>query len=199
MRSAVFIVALVALGCAPPTDPTPNRAAPTSGDYPAGPYGYARGSVMANLTFLGKSAPAPTDYSTLPMTPTSLADLRKNAQLIVLDRGARWCTDCNNDMPAFKELEADYGPRGVAVLDVLAQGGVGTTATEDDINRWANAYALAGNIAIDPEQQLARYVDVDAYPVYIVVRASTMTIEYMKADPLSLAPLGPVLDSLLAQ
>lgn len=208
MRHAVAIVAGLAAaalgaalggGCAP-ADPTPNRAPPAAADYPPGPYGYATGSVIADLTFLGKTAPAPTDYSTLPMQAIALSSLRGgDTRLLVIDLAARWCNDCNMDEPAVKQLESDYAGRGVTVLEVLSQGGYGISATEDDINRWAAAWGLSGPIAIDPAEQLQLYADVDAYPVYLVVRASTMTIEYMKAQPMAAAPLGPVLDALLGQ
>ena len=200
MRHGVVIAALFLIGCGPPTDPTPNRMAAGSAGYPAGPYGYAQGSVMANLAFIGKDSPTPTDYSTLPMKPLALGDLRADGtKLILIEGAARWCTYCNEDQPAMQQIEADYGPRGVEVLEILAEGGYGITATENDINRWAAAHQLSGPIVIDPERQLDKYADVSAYPLYMVLRASTMTIEYMMTGGMASAPVQPVLDMLLAQ
>jgi hypothetical protein len=201
MRLGVAILSIfVAAGCGAPTDSTPNRAAAASGGFPAGPYGYATGAVITNLGFVGKTSPSVQDYTPLPMAEVRLADLRaNNAKLILIEAGARWCYYCNLDVPALKQLENDYGSRGVVMIDVLAEGGYGITATEDDINRWAAAHTLSGTIAIDPERQLVRYADINAFPLYMVLRVSNMHIEYMATGSVSANPLGPVFDSLLAQ
>jgi len=199
-RLCALVILMLALpACGPPTDPTPNRAPPTSGDYPAPPYGYGEGTTMANLEFIGKTSPMPTDYSTLPMQPITMADVRQNAKLIVIEGGARWCYYCNQDQPSMKSIEANYADKGVAVLEVVVEGGYGIAATDNDINRWAQQYQLSGTIAIDPSYVLAKYADVAAFPVYLVVRADTMRVEHLQAAALVASPLEPVLDSLLAQ
>jgi len=196
----VVVAVLALLGCCSPTDPTPNRAPPTSADYPAGPYGYGMGTTMANLSFLGKQSPTATDYTPLTMNSIALADVRKSSKLIFIEGAARWCTPCNQDQPAMRSIEASYAQKGVTTMEVLVEGGaIGIAATEDDINRWAAQYSLTGIVAIDPAFELAKYADVTAFPVYIVVRSSTMQIEHLQADPLSAKPIEPVLDSLLAQ
>jgi thiol-disulfide isomerase/thioredoxin len=196
--AVVFVVA--AMGCGAPTDPTPNRAPPAGADYPAGPYGYGQGTTMANLSFLGKQSPTATDYTPLPMQPITLADVRKTSKLIFIDGAARWCTPCNQDQPAVRAIEANYADKGVTTMEVLVEGGaIGVTATSDDINRWAASYQLSGIIAIDPAFALAKYADVTTFPVYIVVRASTMQIELLQSAQLAAKPIEPVLDSLLAE
>jgi hypothetical protein len=98
-----------------------------------------------------------------------------------------------------REIEATYASRGVVTMEVLVEGGYGIAATDDDINRWALQYQLQGIIAIDPAFELARYADVTAFPVYMVVRTSTMRVDYMQVEALAASPIEPVLDSLLAQ
>src|SRR5262249_2692363 len=199
MRLVAWMIALTAVaGCGEPTDPTPNRQPVGSADFPAGPYGYSAGTTLGNLSFIGKRSDGPTDYAQLPMQNITMADLRKDAKLIVLDGAARWCGPCNRDQPAMKALEAQYAPQGVVTVEVLAEGSYGVAATEDDINRWANLYQLAGIVAIDPELSISKYADITAFPVYLVVRASTMRIEYMQVEAMAASPLGPVLDGLLA-
>ncbi|MDB4965553.1 MAG: alkyl hydroperoxide reductase/Thiol specific antioxidant/Mal allergen [Myxococcales bacterium] len=204
LGSIALVVTVAALGfagagCGAPTDPTPNRMPVGSADYPLGPYGYSAGTTIANLKLVGKQSPSPTDYSMLPMKELSLGDLRKDAKLIILDGAARWCTPCNRDQPTMKQIEADYAARGVTTVEVLVEGGYGVAATEIDISRWSSLYQLAGTITIDPDYVLSRYADVTAFPVYMVVRASTMKIEYMQVGSLAVSPLEPVLDGLLAQ
>lgn len=204
MRLVVAIVALAfvvgGIGCGAPSDPTPNRAPPAGADYPAGPYGYGQGTTMENLSFLGKQSATATDYTPLPMQTFALADVRKTSKLILIDGAARWCTPCNEDQPAMRAIEASYADKGVTTMEVLVEGGaIGVTATSDDINRWAAQYQLAGIVAIDPAFELAKYADVTTFPVYIVVRSSTMQIEHLQGDPLAAKPIEPVLDSLLAE
>ena len=194
-----LVVAASAGGCGPPTDPTPNRPAPTSGDYPPGPYGYGQDTIIANLNFIGKDSPTNTDYSLLPMQPISLGDVRKTSTLILIDGAARWCTPCNRDQPTMRTIESTYAQKGVTTMEILVEGGYGIAATDDDINRWALQYQLAGIIAIDPAYELAKYADLSAFPVYMVVRSSTMRVEYMQVDTLAASPIEPVLDQLLAQ
>jgi thiol-disulfide isomerase/thioredoxin len=201
LLAVLIFVASAALGCGAPTDPTPNRAAATSGDYPAGPYGYGQGTTMGNLQFVGKHSDSATDYSTLPMQAVSMADVRQQpgAKLILIDGAARWCTPCNRDQPAMRSIEQTYASKGVVTLEVLVEGGYGVAATDDDINRWAQQYQLAGTVAVDPSYELAKYADVTAFPVYMVVRASTMRVEYLQVGALAASPIEPVLDQLLAQ
>ena len=201
VRLPLFVITLVVAGCGAPTDPTQNRAPPTGSDYPGGPYGYVEGTTIANLSLIGKQSDGPTDYTQLPMKSFSLGDVRQqmNAKLILIDGAARWCTPCNRDQPAMKMVEANYASKGVVTMEVLVEGGYGVAATSDDINRWANQYQLAGIITIDPAYELAKYADLTAFPVYIVVRASTMRIEYRQVESLAASPIEPVLDSLLAQ
>jgi hypothetical protein len=199
MRLGLLAVAFVVAGCGAPTDSTPNRMGVGSADYPLGPYGYAAGTTIANLQFVGKQSDAPTDYSQLPMKELSLGDLRKDVKLIILDGAARWCSPCNRDQPSVKSIEANYKARGVEMLEVLVEGGYGVAATADDISRWAATHTLSGTITIDPLYALSKYADVTAFPMYMVIRASTMKIEYMQVGSLTADPLEPVLDGLLAQ
>jgi len=202
MRLAILVagVAAVTVGCGAPTDATPNRMVAASGEYPGGPYGYQAGTTIADLKFVGKQSETFVDYSTLPMQELSLADLRtEDTKFILIDGAARWCRPCNQDQPSIKSIHANYGARGVKILEVVVEGGYGVAATENDISRWTNLYQLTGPVGIDRDYVLSKYADVTAFPVYLVVRASTMKIEYMQVGSIVADPLEPVLDGLLAQ
>jgi hypothetical protein len=96
-------------------------------------------------------------------------------------------------------IEATYASKGVVTMEVIVEGQYGVAATEDDINRWALQHGLEGIIAIDPGFALAKYADVTAFPLYMVVRTSNMRVDYMQVESLAASPIEPVLDSLLAQ
>ncbi|HEY2749304.1 MAG TPA: hypothetical protein VGL86_32020 [Polyangia bacterium] len=201
MRLAISILLVACVGCGAPTDPTPNRAPPASAGYPPGPYGYGQGTIMADLQFVGKTSPTTTDYSTLPLEQIKMSDVRQlpNAKLILVDGAARWCTPCNYDQPEMASIEANYASKGVVTMEVVVEGQYGVAATEDDINRWAEQHALDGIIAIDPGFALAKYADVTAFPLYMVVDTANMRVDYMQVESLAASPIEPVLDSLLAQ
>ncbi len=202
MRLGISILVLAGVaGCGAPTDPTPNRAPPSSAAYPPGPYGYGQGTIMGDLQFVGKQSPTTTDYSMLPLQQIQMSDVRQtpNAKLILIDGAARWCTPCNYDQPEMVNIEANYASKGVVTMEVIVEGQYGVAATEDDINRWAEAHGLDGLIAIDPGFELAKYADVTAFPLYMVVRVSNMRVDYMQVESLAASPIEPVLDSLLAQ
>ena len=197
----VLVSLLAFVGCSAPTDPTPNRAAPSNGGYPAGPYGYVQGSVIDDLQFIGKHTDSYVDYTTLSMQTITLDSLRQNpaTKLILVDGAARWCSPCNQDQPTMRTVEANYAPKGVVTLEVVVEGNLGIPSTEDDINRWANRYMLSGYVASDPSYDMSKYADVTAFPLYMIVRASTMKIEYMQVGSLASFPIEPELDALLAQ
>ena len=96
-------------------------------------------------------------------------------------------------------IEANYAGKGVKIMEVVVEGGYGIAATDNDINRWAQQHGLSGIITIDPGYELAKYADVTAFPLHIVVRADTMRVEHLQVGALSASPIEPVLDSLLAQ
>jgi thiol-disulfide isomerase/thioredoxin len=198
---ATLMVALVFAvgGCGAPTDPTPNRMAARNGGYPMGPYGYSQGTIIGDLSFIGKQSDTHVDYSTLPMQTFTFDQIRQNSKLILVDGAARWCTPCNRDQPEMLNIDMTYGPKGVTTVEVVVEGSYGVPATENDINRWANQYSLQGIVTIDPSYEMSKYADVTAFPMYMIIRASTMKIEYMQVESLAASPIEPVLDTLLQQ
>src|SRR5262249_8157121 len=155
------------------TDDTVNQTAgggTTAGgaNYPSGPYGYVKGSVIENISFSGKLDPAgaagTATYSALPMAPVSLSDYHADANVkyVVLSGVAGWCPPCNDEQTQVPAMQQKYEPQGVRFLEALIEGYNRTThqaATEDDVNRWADRHKLHVGIAIDPEDKIHAYAD----------------------------------------
>lgn len=73
---------------------------------------------------LGTPAPNFTAADTLGVEH-SLADF--SDQLVVVDMWASWCGDCRREMPALKQLYADYHDKGVTFISV---------SFDEDKNAW---------------------------------------------------------------
>src|SRR5262245_20522599 len=89
-------------------DDTPNQMAQAS-SYPAGPYGYLQGSVIQNITFLGKNASndltAPA-YDSMKMEEISLSDFHSDPSVkyVVLSGVAGWCGPCNAEQDQMPDV-----------------------------------------------------------------------------------------------
>src|SRR4051812_32792821 len=101
MRKLLF-VALVLVGCNAPKD-TPNRGQNSGLSYPAGPYGYTKHAVIANLNFLVKEDPAlsagDANYAAIDPLQRTLADYYNDTNVgwVVLTGAAGWCGPCREE------------------------------------------------------------------------------------------------------
>lgn len=191
MRAAVFFsfLSIGLIACGSPVDNTMNKMiTPSGANYPMGPYGYAQGSIVGDLGFVGKKDPAgasgTADYSALPMEAISLASYYgdPNVKYVFMSGNAGWCKPCNDEQPLVKAAQEKYEPKGVKFLEAMNQGydrATGAPATEDDINQWASRHQLHLAIASDPSDYIHQYADVAAFPLNMVIRTSDMQIVFM--------------------
>jgi hypothetical protein len=189
-------------------DPTANRPTGTSTDatYPAGPYGYAMGSVIEDTKFLGKTDPGgaagTADYSGLPMKEVWLHDYHDdpNVKLLVLSGVAGWCRPCNDEQDGFSPegritsvpaMQAKYEPMGVRFFEAMIQGfdfQSAAPAMESDINRWAGEHSLHVGIGLDSEDKIHEYADVSAFPLNMVISTRDMKIVFMQTGETDMDP-----------
>jgi hypothetical protein len=183
---SVFIIS----GCAggPKVDDTPNQMSGAA-NYVPGPYGYAQGSVIENIQFIGKLDPAghagTALYEGMPMKEFSLADYHNDTAVkyVVLSGNAGWCKPCNDEQAFVPGWQQEFEPKGFRFLEALVQGynaRTGAPATEADIDRWQKAHDLHVAIGLDPQSVMFKYADVAAFPLNMIVRTSDMQIVYMQ-------------------
>lgn len=182
-------VGLALAGCSQTyTDDTMNRGGPNAdGTYAPGPFGFAVGSTISNISLVGKMDPGgpkgTADYSAMPMQTFKLGDFyKKDYKLIVLGGVAGWCKYCNEEQPEMNRLYGQYNPQGVQFILGLAQSFATKAAdigpaTEDDLNRWARLHDTHMPIGLDPNEQLQQFApDIGSWPLTIIIDASNMQI-----------------------
>lgn len=167
--------------------------APDAPLYPAGPYGFQAGAVIANFQFYGYPNSVADISATVRM---QLADFynptgdgvfpegspygagEPKPKALVIDVGSVWCGPCNQE--AKIELPpryAAYQPMGGEILSVLADGPTpGSPASPTHLKNWATKYKSNYPLATDPSYALGDLFVAEAFPQNIIVDLRTMTI-----------------------
>ena len=176
-------LAVSLVGCSAPTDATPNQMEqPQAINYPAGPYGYIEGSVVADYKFLGK-VPTNGDYASLPMRDLRLDEFHNDpaVKLLLVVGSANWCYFCNQEAPTVEKLSVDHYAEGYRAVTVLGEGSVrGTPSNADDIRAWVERHSFEKtSMAIDPEARLFQYAPASAFPLHILLDTKTMQIKWL--------------------
>jgi len=194
MRIALILCLLA--GCGGASFPSP----PTANDpgYPPAPYGYGARNTLPDLVFAAKVVPVGGDAAATAAQMISLGSLRTpDVRAFVIAASAEWCSDCVDDQPAMMQLEAKYGSRGVAAIELLDEAAPGVAPTLDNLDRWSAAYSVSGTIALDANKTFEAAAGITEFPTYFVVSATHMNIVDETTAPLVAQPLDAFLDSLL--
>ena len=180
-------IALLLAGCSSAQHAVDGGAACEASSYPCGPFGFAQGARIANLTIDGQrdanhSGSAVDD----PVAPIQLADYFADPKLSMLAIiiGAESCVPCQNEQPNLVTLYDNYLPGGkVAFLEAIVQNASGQPADQTVIDNWATRYNLPFDISHDPTQALAPYYPVNTFPSAMAIRLADMTIVYQVTGP----------------
>jgi hypothetical protein len=186
--SLLATVIFAAVGCGGVhVDDTMNQQNPELNGYPAGPFGYTIGSVIADLKFIGKADPlgiaGTSTYDTLQIKPMSLNDYHQDAsvKLLIMSGVAGWCGPCNDEQTKVPAAQATYEPQGVRFLEAMIEGyKLGTASTEHDLDRWQSNHDLHVGLALDPNDYVHQYADIAAFPLNMAIRTSDMQIVDMQ-------------------
>lgn len=171
--------------------------------YPCGPYGYAAGSVIENLTVSGRrDINKNGQVLSNPVMPIKLADyhLDPNLKALVISIAATWCVPCVNEQPALAQTYRDYLAAGahVAILESIVQDQGGQPANQNTVDAWTMAYKTPFDMAADLMGALAPYYDPHTFPTQMVVRTSTMSITYYNVGGANDAELKAAIDQAMA-
>jgi len=134
--------------------------------YPAGPYGFAIGSTVADLAFTD-GAGNPVKLSTLRSKP--------GVKVIVWSSGAEWCTICKIQAPKLEKLHKTLASEGLFVFESLHQSSNGSPATVETTSRWVEAFKVTYPVYVEKSPNHAGHND---NPLELVIDAATMKVRY---------------------
>lgn len=150
-------------------------------EYPAGPYGTASGSVLANTTWEGVStAGTPGTVSLQDVQARCSAD----PPVAILRIGTAWCGTCRSYAEHTKTLvDSDVGG-SVRILDVLFQDREGAPPALADAVAWQSLEDVATSVGVDPTFSVRDLLPAASrLPVMVVVDALTMKVSEILSHP----------------
>lgn len=182
MRTRVLALALpvvaLALACSSNTAPTQSGACTSSEapGYPACPYGYDKGAVIENASFIGRKAGIGSPRETFDLA--SYHALKASGKkVLVINVAALWCSPCREEAKEFqKTIVPEYDPKGVAFLSVVLEDSSRKLSTDDDVDGWIKTYALTYPVARDPDGYVTDFFDRNQMPLNMIVDLETMKI-----------------------
>jgi hypothetical protein len=155
-------------------------------NYPAGPYGTARGATIANLSFMGWRDPAAAGYTRDKFETLRLSDFYnpdkspQGARVLVLNASAVWCSVCRVEYTHLMrdQVYANYRPKGIEILGVLFEDNDGLPARPQDLELWggSNGFSVTFPLVLDPGFKTGVYFASDATPLNMIIDTSNMTI-----------------------
>ncbi len=195
------LIALAGCGTHGAAQPPADAATCDPAQYPCGPYGYAVGSVIGDLTVTGRRD-LNGNGSVLddPIQPISLSDYfrDKKTKVLFISLGTVWCGPCATEQPSLVQLYESYktAGQGVAFLQAILQDGHMMPSTQTDVDAWSQTYSIPFDMAYDPKNELAPYYNPTAFPEQLVLRTSDMTLVYQHTS--TSTDLKSVIDGVLA-
>lgn len=84
-------------------------------------------------------------------------------RIVILDFWATWCRPCQLEIPHFTALEAEYGPRGLAVI------GVSVNDREDNVRVFAERMQINYPMALGNDALVQAYGGFNAIPTTFVI------------------------------
>ena len=169
--------------------------------YPCGPFGYALGSIVDNLQFVGQhdddANGTPTND---PILPIKLSDYYRDKGIKVLAVlvAAEWCPPCKAEQPELVKSWNDYQAKkaGVQYFEAIIQQNNGSPADMATVDRWATTYKLPFDVGADPTVALGPYYNIAAFPMQMVIQTSDMSIQWLN-NGYGMGALENAIDPLL--
>lgn len=158
-------------------------------NYPAGPYGHTKDTVLENKTFQGLVNPSAASFVADEATTAKIqfADFYNPTKdpskplVLVMTAAARWCGPCKQEASVSMKHYATWHPKGVEFLVTVIEDASNppNDATFTDLQLWTKAYKLEYPTVIDPgAKNMSAFFNKSAIPFNMIVDTTTMTIKY---------------------
>lgn len=155
-------------------------------NYPAGPYGTAKGATIANLSFVGWHDPIAAGYTRENFETVQLSDFynpegsAEKPRVLVVNASAVWCSVCRAEYThlARDQVYVTYRPKGIEILGVLFEDNDGYPARPQDLELWGgeNGFMVPFPLVLDPGFKSGIYFESDATPLNMIIDTSNMKI-----------------------
>jgi thiol-disulfide isomerase/thioredoxin len=170
MRHALALGLVAAsLGCgSEPAPASPDAGTTMRGAYPAGPYGTAVDTVLANVSFIRPDG-----------TPHSFENdvwKKPGSKLMLLVTASGWCVACIEEQPALERLHGEWASKGLVIVEALFETQDFQPATPTLASNWKRQYNLSFDVVADPPFALQAYYDRALTPMNMLVDVDTMKI-----------------------
>jgi thiol-disulfide isomerase/thioredoxin len=94
--------------------------------------------------------------------PVRLGDLK--GKLVWVNFWASWCPPCQGETPVLRDLDEQYGDKGLEIVGVAVQ-----ETTVDNVREYAERYQLGYRIAFDTSADIFRLYRVYALPTQFFI------------------------------
>jgi hypothetical protein len=195
------VVALASAGCGsqtstgdgfepPPEQPIPYD--PSDVEYPVGPYGIEKGSVISDYAFEGfaNAMRLPKELVVIRLSdfynPTgdglypaggAFPEGQPKPRALLIVMSAVWCGPCQ--LEAAKTLpdkHEEFAPGGEFLLVLADSETAGVKADPADLSGWTNKFDTDYPAVIDQDYELGQLFPASAYPANMILDTKTMTI-----------------------
>ena len=89
---------------------------------------------------------------------------------VLLAFGATWCPSCREEIPRLKEIFANYGKKGLVMVNIDIQ------ESQDKVSRFADRYKLTYPVLLDEKAEVARSYGVRGIPTLVLVDKEGMIL-----------------------
>lgn len=136
--------------------------APEGWSYPEGPFGTAVGDTLADFSF-----------SDCDGAPVRFGDVLAGAELVLINIGAGWCTECVREAPILEpRFHAPYCARGFRIVQILTEDASFTPATRLFCRNWRDNNGMRFPVLVDPLEETLPIFGDGGLPVNLLVDSS---------------------------
>ncbi len=143
--------------------------------YPCPPYGLGSGSIITNITWNGwiddngDGDLTNDDYHVWGLDYFYQLGLAGEANWLVLNGSAGWCTYCRQENTMLPAIAAEYAPSKIAFAEFVFQDNAGDPATKDFVLGWIAGYDLPFPVGVDATFKMGLYFDSGASPANLFI------------------------------
>lgn len=117
-------------------------------------------------------------------------------KILVLDMGATWCAPCVHSIPHLKELQSEFGRRGVKVLNASFENGESLEENQKLLKEFIKTHELNYDLALGNDALKASVLNFQQFPSLVFVDRQG-TVRYMASGYHDYTQISTILEMIL--